>query len=188
MRDSFYNKAKRDGYRARSVYKLFELNKKYQLIRRNNSVLDIGAAPGSWLQACSKLANFVLGVDIQEIKDLKTNNVKTLKLDINGKDILEKIEGRFNVVISDVAPRTSGIRDIDQDKSLQLSERAFFIAKNKLVENGNFLCKIFQSAEVDEFINELRKYFKFVKTSKPIASRKHSKEIYIICKYFSINK
>lgn len=188
MIDSFYNKAKREGYRARSVYKLFALNKKYQLIRRNDRVLDIGAAPGSWLQACSKLANFVLGVDIQEIKNLKTNNVKTLKLDINDKDILKKIEGRFNVVISDVAPRTSGIRDIDQDKSLQLSKRAFFIAKNKLIENGNFLCKIFQSAEVDKFINELRKYFKFVKTSKPIASRKHSKEIYIICKYFSINK
>jgi len=188
MIDSFYNKAKKEGYRARSVYKLFELNKKYNLIKNSDKVLDIGAAPGSWLQACSNLANFVLGVDIQEIKTLKANNVKTLKLDINNKDILDKIEGKFNVVISDVAPKTSGIRDIDQDKSLQLSKRAFFIAKNNLFENGNFLCKIFQSAEVDKFINELRKYFKFVKTSKPVASRKHSKEIYIICKYFTTNK
>lgn len=188
MKDSFYNKAKREGYRARSIYKLFELNKKYELIKKSDRVLDIGAAPGSWLQACSNLAKFVLGVDIQEIKNLRANNVKTLKLDINDKDILEKIEGKFDVVISDVAPKTSGIIDIDQDKSLQLSKRAFFIAKNKLIENGNFLCKIFQSADVDKFIQELRKYFKFIKMSKPIASRKHSKEIYIICKYFTTNK
>jgi 23S rRNA (uridine2552-2'-O)-methyltransferase len=188
MKDSFYKKAKKEGYRARSIYKLFELNKKYNLIKKSDNVLDIGAAPGSWLQACCNLAKFVLGIDIQEIKTLKVSNVKTLKLDINDKDILNKIEGKFNVVISDVAPKTSGIIDIDQDKSLQLSKRAFFIAKNKLVKNGNFLCKIFQSQDVNNFINELRKYFKFVKTSKPIASRKHSKEIYIICKYFTTNK
>jgi 23S rRNA (uridine2552-2'-O)-methyltransferase len=188
MKDSFYMKAKKEGYRARSIYKLFELNKKYQLIRKNDRVLDIGAAPGSWLQACSRWAKFVLGVDIQEIKNLRASNVKTLILDINDKYVLDKIEGRFNVVISDVAPKTSGIIDIDQDKSLQLSKRAFFIARNKLFDNGSFLCKIFQSAEVDKFAHELRKYFKFVKMSKPIASRKHSKEIYIICKYFTTNK
>lgn len=184
-KDAFYKKAKRDGYRARSIYKLFEINKRYGLIKKGDKVLDIGAAPGSWLQACSKMSSFVLGVDIQRIQNLGLNNVKTVKADINADDILDKIEGKFNVVISDVAPKTTGIRDIDQDRSLQLCRRAFFIARHKLMGNGHFLCKIFNSNDVSEFVVELRRYFKVVKMNKPIASKKHSKEVYIICKYFN---
>lgn len=185
MKDTFYRKAKKEGYRARSVYKLFELNKKYILIKKRDRVLDIGAAPGSWLQASSKISSFVLGVDVQPIRNLGLSNVKTLKLDINDPEVLSKIDGKFNVVISDVAPKTSGIIDIDQDRSLMLCRRAFFIAKHKLTHNGNFLCKIFQSNEVNDFVNELKGSFRFVKTTKPISSKKHSKEMYIVCKYFS---
>lgn len=182
-KDGYWRRAKKEGYRARSAYKLLELSKKYNLIKKGDRVLDIGAAPGSWIQVCLKLVEEgrVYGIDITPIRGL---DAETITADIMKEDILDKIDGKFDVVISDIAPNTTGIKEIDSGRSEELSERAFWIAENVLVKNGNFLCKVFQSEENNELLTKIKKRFDFVKMSKPTASKKRSKEIYIIAKYF----
>ena len=183
--DKFTRKAKKLGYRASSVFKLLNLNKKYNLIRKGSKVLDLGAAPGSWSQACLDLkASFILAIDLTPIENLNTNKVKTLILDINDNNILTKIPQKFDVVLSDIAPKTTGIIELDQRRSLDLCNRVLYIAENVLNKNGNFLCKIFQSEELVEFLDKLKKRFRFVKCTKPEASKKASKEIYVIAKGF----
>jgi 23S rRNA (uridine2552-2'-O)-methyltransferase len=184
MDDKFYRKAKDLGFRARSVFKLEELIEKYHIVKKGDYVLDLGASPGSWMQYLSKFA-YVFGVDISPIDPIP--NTKSMILDVFDKDAVAKIKtvsDKFDVVVSDMAPKTCGKIEIDQYKSFELCERAFHIAQKVLKVNGNFLCKIFQSREADEFYRELKKHFVFAKTSKPEASRAHSKEIYIICKEF----
>ncbi len=180
VRDRLTIKAKKENYRARSVYKLFELNKKYNIIKKNDKVLDLGCYPGSWLQALLKLDAFAVGVDKKRIKNIE--NVKFILGDIYDESTINDIIkfGKYDVVISDLAPSTTGIKDIDQENSFLLVKEAFYIAKNVLKENGNFLCKVFQSEKINELINEMKKSFRFVKASKPEASKKRSKEIYIV--------
>ncbi len=170
-------RAKREGYKARSVYKLFAINNKYRLIKQGDRVLDLGCWPGSWLQACLKFKADVIGVDI---KETKIKGAETIKADVMKDDIFEKINGKFDVVISDMAPNTSGRLELDNYKSSELSNRALNIAKKVLKEKGNFLVKIFQSKYSDEVFNNIRKKFTFVKIYKPQASKKRSKEMYII--------
>ncbi len=182
MQDNFTKRAKYMGYRARSVFKLKDIIKKYQFIKRNDVVLDLGAAPGSWMQYISRFAKYVLGVDISEVKPVTGTDF--LQKSVMDKDIVSEIQKyrkKFNVVVSDMAPKTSGQIFVDQAKSLELCERAFFIASKVLKQNGNFLCKIFQSREGDEFLLKLKKHFKFVKTSKPEGSKKKSKEVFYVC-------
>jgi len=188
QKDFYFKKAKEEGFRARSVYKLFNLNKKYHIISKNNKVLDLGCSPGSWLQASLKIVGtngFVLGIDIIPIKEIK--NTKFIQADITEKETIEKIKSisdNFDVIISDLSPKTSGIKELDNEKSIQLNEAALKISEQVIKENGNFLCKIFQGPYFQEFLKNISKKFKFVKCHKPEASRKESKEIYIIAKGF----
>ena len=187
-KDSYFRKAKKEGYRARSAYKLFSLNKKYNLIKRNNFVLDVGCSPGSWLQVAQKLVGnngLVVGIDLLPIKEIK--NIKFIQGDITKSLTTEKIKvisKEFNVIISDMAPKTTGIKEIDHNKSIYLNEKAIEVVEKILKIEGNFLCKVFQGAEFNDFLKKIREKFAFVKSSKPDSSRKESKEIYIIAKGF----
>ncbi len=180
MKDKFTLKAKLEGYRARSAYKLISLNKKYNLIKKNDKVLDLGAFPGSWMQVCLNLGAKVIGVDVKQIISMK--DARFILGDIYETKTLRRIQehGKFDTVLSDLSPKTTG--NLDQELSLELSKQAFEIAKLVLKRDGNFLCKIFQGQGFNEFLQELRKSFSFVKSAKPEASKMKSKEMYLICK------
>jgi len=183
MKDYYTRKSREEGYYARSVYKLKSLNKKYQIIKKGDKVLDLGCSPGGWAQESLEIVGkdgFVTGVDIDEAK-VKAQNFKFIQGDAYGKKNLEALD-KFDVVLSDMAPKTSGIRELDQGRSADLARKALDIAKKKLKTGGNFVCKIFQGREYPEFINEVKKEFSFVKTTKPEASKKGSKEMYAIGK------
>lgn len=179
MRKDIYTiRAKSSGLRARSAYKLFQINGKYNFIKRGNSVLDLGCWPGGWLIAAKKLNGDarVVGIDLMGIEPL--NGVEFYRGD--AAELINKIVGKFDVVISDMAPKTTGIISLDVDRSLGLAEIAFGIAKEKLNPKGNFLVKVFQGKGFNEFVAELRKSFVNVKISKPEASKMRSKELYVL--------
>lgn len=182
--DFFSKKARGAGFRARSLFKLQEINKKYKIINKGDDVLDIGAYPGSWMQACVDFkCGYVLGVDIRQVEDVAYADF--LKADITKDDIFDKIAQKndaFDVVVSDVAPKTSG--NMDSYMSYVLSSRAYEIAKRFLRPGGNFLCKIFMGGEFEDFLKNLRGDFLFVKSSKPKSSKKRSREIYIVAKNY----
>ncbi|MCK5020704.1 MAG: RlmE family RNA methyltransferase [Candidatus Peribacteraceae bacterium] len=177
------------GYRARSVFKLQELDEKFKLLEKGMTVLDLGAFPGSWLQYVSeKIGNRgrAFGVDLTEIQPI-ANNVITIQEDLYNKDAIQKFLNENNIdtvdiVISDLAPKTSGIQDIDQWKSIELSQGVLEIAKDVLRPKGICVMKILQGADFDEFLKETRKTWKLIKSTKVKASRKSSKEIYVILK------
>jgi 23S rRNA (uridine2552-2'-O)-methyltransferase len=172
-------KAKKEGFRARSSYKLIEIQKKYNLIKSNDSVLDLGCAPGSWLQFIKqRTKGKILGIDIVEIKPIES--IEFIHGDINDKKIQEQITNKFNVVLSDIAPKTSGIRERDQYLSYQLSRESFLIAKKALKPNGNFLVKTFQSQDTEELVKEMKPHFELVKRYIPKSTRHGSKEIFIV--------
>ena len=185
MRDKITIKAKGEGYRARSVYKLFSINKRYSVIREGDKVLDLGCWPGSWLQVCKEIrCGKILGVDAKRIIPIK--EVEFVNKDVFSEDLLLKLQkyGKFDIVLSDLAPNTSGKSEIDNFKSFQLSEKAFFIACDVLKLHGNFVVKIFQSDDSERLVRDIRKKFSFVKAFKPENSRKRSKEIYLIAKNY----
>ena len=181
MKDFYTKKSREEGYYARSVYKLKHINKKYELIKKRDKVLDLGCSPGGWVQASLEIIGkqgSVVGIDLSPIRKIKAKNFKFIKADINEAEI----EGKFNVVLSDMAPKTTGIQDLDHERSYDLAKISLEIAKKHLKEKGNFLCKIFQGKYYQEFLNEAKKNFEFVKTVKPEASKKQSKEMYVIGK------
>jgi len=180
MKDSFTLKSRQEGYLARSVYKLIFLNKKYRIIHKNNKVLDLGCFPGSWLQIINQLKAYGYGMDKKQIENVPCE--KFILGDVNNEKTIIKIEslGKFDVVLSDLAPNTSGNRELDQARSFELCNKALEIAKKVLKRKGNFVCKIFQGKNFNEFLNEVKKYFFFVKSVKPEASKKESKEMYVV--------
>lgn len=186
----FTRKAREEGYPARSVYKLQEIDRKYQIIQKGDNILDLGCAPGSWLLYVSKRVGdngSVVGIDIENIKITLPGNVILIQKDIMElapKD-LEVLNKKFQAVISDLAPKTSGVKFVDEGRSLDLSLKAFLIAKNILSARGNFVCKIFEGGETDQFIAEAEKSFKFVKRFRPKAVKKDSKEFYLVAKGFN---
>jgi len=195
QRDFYTKKAKQEKYPARSVYKLEEIDKKYNLIKKGDKVLDLGCAPGSWLIYIAKKADKVVGVDVLGMKIKIPQNAVFFK-----KDIMEFIPsevegGNYDVVVSDLAPTTSGIEFVDAERSLEYCERALEIAKRVLSphqnfgsgdlnKGGNFVCKIFEGEGTDEFFKKVKQNFEFAKKFKPKASRKQSREIYIVGKGF----
>lgn len=189
-KDYYYKKAKREKYRSRASYKLKQINAKYKLIRRGNKVLDLGAAPGGWTQIAREIVNsngLVVAIDLQKIKRFEHENVITLQGDFTETETIEKIKGiaqSFDVIISDASPSISGVWDIDHFRSIELCRRVLEIAKEVLKPGGNLLVKVFQGSEINNFVNEVRKNFKYVKITKPKASRKKSAEIYVVAKGF----
>lgn len=189
IKDYYFKKAKTDGFRARSAYKLIEANKKFHLIKSGDFVLDIGASPGSWLQAASSIAGskgFLIGIDVTSIKTFKNKkNIQTAVLDVFDAEFEQKIlllsKGRiFDVILSDAAPYTTGQIDTDQERSSEISERAFEIAEKFLKPDGNIFVKVFEGSETPRLIKERKNRFKIFKIFKPLASKKNSKEIFLV--------
>lgn len=189
--EHYYNKAKEEGYRSRAVYKLNQLNEKFGILEPADVVIDLGAAPGGWLQATREIVGekgFVLGVDLESIEDLNYQNVKTIQADITemeSEDIIkENLPDSPDAIISDAAPDISGIWDIDHARSVELARSAMNLSRRLLKPGGNTLIKIFQGEFFDDFMNDVKQCFKFSKSSKPDASRKKSAETYVIAKEF----
>ncbi len=187
VKDHYFNKAKKDNYFARSIYKLEEIDKKYSVIKKGDSVLDLGYHPGSWIQYSSKkvgTSGEVIGIDIKEI-NLKVQalpNVRVYKKDVN--DISEltdlEVENKFDVVVSDMAPNTTGIKSVDQVRSLQLVEMVFYHLPQFLKKEGNFVIKVFDSHEAQTFLKQQKKLFKKFEYLKPKSTRSVSKEFFVI--------
>jgi 23S rRNA (uridine2552-2'-O)-methyltransferase len=181
-------KAKQDRYPARSVYKLQQIDEKFNLFRKNFKILDLGCAPGSWLLYVAKKGD-VLGIDLRDVDIELPQNAKFIKADImkhvpTSVGIPALIGKKFDIILSDMAPNTSGEHDVDVENSIELCEKALEIAKTNLKRGGNFLCKIFEGEGMQEFFKKIEQSFSFAKRYKPLASRKESREIYIIGKNF----
>jgi len=185
--DFFFKKAKKEGYPARSVYKLQEIDNKYRLIKSGNFVLDLGCAPGSWLMyIAGKIGPVgkVWGVDLLGIRVGLSSNAKFIEKNINDLTSDDFNNVNFNLIVSDMAPNTTGIKSRDTDMSLRLVLTAFEIVKQHLKPKGHFLFKIFESKEAHDLMKDLRKYFEIVKRHDANASRKTSKEFYVVCKSY----
>ncbi|QMU99109.1 RlmE family RNA methyltransferase [Borrelia sp. A-FGy1] len=185
--DRYYQKAKREGYLARSVYKLMEIDEKFSLFSYGN-ILDIGASPGSFSQyAYSKIKNGVLvAVDLNEMDLHFNSNFYFIKGDISLDNILHKIKfyAPYSLILSDIAPRTTGNRLVDTSNSFNLNIRIVEIATEVLIKGGNLLIKVFQGGEEEQICAVLKDYFRFVKRIRPKAVRKNSFEIYFLSKDF----
>ena len=185
-RDHYFEKAKRENYPARSVYKLEELDQRFGLLKPGMRVLDLGAAPGSWTLYAAKrvgASGRVLGLDLSATDTAFPGNVTFLVADAFSDDpelrrILEEL-APFDVVVSDMAPKTTGVKLTDQTRSLELCERAFELAERLLKPGGGFVAKIFEGPDVKPWTDALRKRFDTVKGFKPKSSRSESKETFI---------
>lgn len=188
QKDYFYHKAKNAGYRSRASYKLDQINKKHNVIKPGDSIVDLGAAPGGWLQMAKELSGGrVVGVDLQKIKPLE--GVETIKGDITRDTTLKKIEEIIgehgaDTVICDAAPNLTGSWELDHGRSIALSESALAIAKQLLKPGGNFVVKVFQGDMFKDFLDEAKENFVYLRSFTPRASRKESSEIYVIGKKF----
>lgn len=186
-RDHYFLKAKRDNYPARSVYKLQEIDKRFKLFKQGQKVMDLGAAPGSWtLFAAKKVGDngFVLSADIQTTETSFPPNVAFHQEDVfeRSPEFEAEIEavGPFDMVISDMAPKTTGHKFTDQARSMNLAEEALAVACQTLVKGGHFIVKVFQGPDDKQYSDTLRTSFNTVKTFKPKSSRAESKEIFFI--------
>ena len=183
----YYRKAKEETFRSRAAYKLLQVVKKYNFIKLDNIIVDLGAAPGSWLQIARKLVRdkgFILGVDLKPIDSFSFSNVFTIIGDIYDPEIITKIKTILprqpDVVLSDVSPNISGIWELDHARQIGLARRSLKIANSILKQNGNFFTKVFQGAMLKEFITDVKKHFIFVKLIKPRASRTKSSELFVL--------
>jgi 23S rRNA (uridine2552-2'-O)-methyltransferase len=187
-KDAFYKKAKQEGYKSRAAYKLMEINKKYSLIKKGDIVLDAGAAPGGWSQVALEIIGEkgkVVGVDLLELRGIENNNFTFIQGDLTKKDTLDQVLAicdKYDVVISDAAPNTSGQKFVDHANSIEIVKLIFEFAKKVLKNNGNFLFKLFDGEDREKFIKELKQKFSMVKIIKPDSTRKNSFEIYVVCK------
>jgi 23S rRNA (uridine2552-2'-O)-methyltransferase len=187
VKDHFFHKAKEEGFAARSVYKLQELDKKHKFIKAGQSIVDLGCAPGSWSQWLSQRVGpngTIVGFDLTPVT-LKLPNVAFYTanlLEIKVSDFLREHNHPYPVsgVVSDMAPKTTGIRDVDQARSLELCEMALSTSEEILAPGGFFVCKIFQSKDFDLFRNNLKKKFSKVDILKPESTRKNSFEIFLV--------
>ena len=185
-RDTYVRQSKVDGYRARSAYKLIEINEKFKIFNGGMNVIDIGAAPGSWSQyVCKVIKNGTLiSVDLKEMQEIE--NTIQIKGDFTDESIQNKIKGYLNkkldVVISDMAVNTTGIKNLDAIQTGELCKEAMIFSISVLSENGIFISKIFMGSTFNEIVALGKKKFKEVKVFKPKSSRKDSKESFIICK------
>ena len=185
-RDSYVKQSKVDGYRARSAYKLIEIDEKFKIFKGGISVIDIGAAPGSWSQYAAKAAKSgrLISIDLKEMEPI--GNTVQIHGDFTEQETQDKIKTHINnkvdVVMSDMAVNTTGIKNIDSIQTGELCIEAMIFAKKILEANGFFISKIFMGGTFNEIVAEGKKYFKEVKVFKPKSSRKDSKESFIICR------
>ncbi len=185
-RDIYVRQSKVDGYRARSAYKLIEIDEKFKIFKGGLTVIDIGAAPGSWSQYANKVAKNgkLISIDLKKMEPIGSS--LQIQGDFTDESVQEEIKNnttsKVDVVMSDMAVNTTGIKNIDSIQTGELCKEAMIFAKDLLNENGYFISKIFMGGTFNEIVAEGKKYFKEVKVFKPKSSRKDSKESFIICK------
>ena len=192
VKDHYYSKAKKDKFLARSIYKLEEIDKKHNVIKKGDKVLDLGYYPGSWIQYTSNKVGEkgnVVGIDIQAVNNKLSSlkNVNLFEKDIFEINLLEDIglEDSFDVVLSDMAPKTTGIKRVDQDRSLALVENVFESLPIFLKEGGNFIIKVFDSQDAQNFLKSKKGLFQSFIFLKPKSTRSVSKEFFVIGKDFT---
>ena len=185
-RDTYVRQSKVDGYRARSAYKLIEIDEKFRVFKGGMNVIDIGAAPGSWSQYASKKVKSgkIISIDLKEMEKIK--NTIQIKGDFTQKEIQNQIKKHLSktseVVMSDMAVNTTGIKNIDSIQTGELCKEAMIFSKEIISEKGFFISKIFMGGSFNEIVALAKQIFKEVKVFKPKSSRKDSKESFIICK------
>ena len=185
-RDIYVRQSQVDGYRARSAYKLIEIDEKFKILKNGISVIDLGASPGSWSQYISRTVKSgrLVSIDIKDMEEIE--NTIQIKGDFTDLGSQEKIKALFkskvDVVVSDMAVNTTGIKDIDAIYTGELAMEAMNFSKEMLVKEGRFVSKIFLGSSFNEIVALGKKLFKEVKVFKPKSSRKESKESFIICK------
>ena len=185
-RDIYVRQSKVDGYRARSAYKLIEIDEKFKIFKGGLTVIDIGAAPGSWSQYAQKIVKNgkLISIDLKKMEPIGSSI--QIQGDFTEESVQEEIKkntiSKVDVVMSDMAVNTTGIKNIDSIQTGELCKEAMVFAKDLLNENGYFISKIFMGGTFNEIVAEGKKYFKEVKVFKPKSSRKDSKESFIICK------
>ncbi len=186
--DHLTRRARAENYPARSIYKLKEIQEKFRIVQKQDVVLDLGCAPGSWMLYAAEQTGpegRVFGIDIQPVEIDLPSNVTVIQ-----KDILEMTEDSFfeqvcgcRAVLSDMAPATTGRKDVDAFRSFELCRMALSTADRVLAENGHFVCKIFQGNEFSQFEKQVKQRFAECRIYKPESCRKQSKEIYIIARH-----
>jgi len=185
-RDAYVRQSKVDGYRARSAYKLKEIDEKFRIFKGGMSIIDIGAAPGSWSQYVAKVVKSgkIISVDLKEMEDIQnTLQIKGDFTSINTQNqIRDYLKKKPDVVMSDMAVNTTGIKNIDSIQTGELCKEAMVFSKDVISEKGFFISKIFMGSTFNEIVALGKKIFKEVKVFKPKSSRKDSKESFIICK------
>jgi len=185
-RDTYVRQSKVDGYRARSAYKLKEIDEKFKIFKGGMSVVDIGAAPGSWSQYVAKVVKSgkIISIDLKEMENIE--NTLQIQGDFTSVDIQDQIKEYLkkkpDVVMSDMAVNTTGIKNIDSIQTGELCKEAMVFSKDVISEKGFFISKIFMGSTFNEIVALGKKIFKEVKVFKPKSSRKDSKESFIICK------
>ena len=185
-RDIYVRQSQVDGYRARSAYKLIEIDEKFKILKNGISVIDLGASPGSWSQYISRTVKSgrLVSIDIKGMEEIE--NTIQIKGDFTSKDSQEKIKSYFrskvDVVLSDMAVNTTGIKDIDAIYTGELCKEAMLFSKEILVKEGRFVAKVFLGTSFNEIVADAKTIFKEVKVFKPKSSRKDSKESFIICR------
>ncbi len=186
-REYYYKKAKAENYRSRATYKLVQANQKYQFIKWKDIVVDLGAAPGGWIQAARKMVGkygFVLGVDLKPIEPFTQEYVRTIVADVTEPETIQQILSflprKADVLISDAAPNITGVWEVDHARQIDLASKALEIAVQILRPGGNFFVKVFEGDLLKEFMQEVKRHFETVKIVKPEASRAQSSEMYLL--------
>jgi 23S rRNA (uridine2552-2'-O)-methyltransferase len=186
-REYYYKKAKEENYRSRATYKLVQANQKDGFIRLRDIVVDLGAAPGGWIQAARKMTGkygFVLGVDLKPIEPFTQEYIRTIIADLTEPDIAEQILSflprKADVVISDAAPNITGVWEVDHARQIDLATKAMKIAQRVMHPGGNFFVKVFEGDMLNDFIQAVKSNFEVVKMVKPQASRAKSSEMYLL--------
>lgn len=188
-KDRYRRLAKDQGYRARSAYKLLQLNDSYHILRKGSRVADLGCAPGGWLQVATKIvgdSGKVIGIDLKPVEPVPGAIV--IRGSIEDPGIMEKVAfmlgGKADVVLSDIAPNVSGVWDVDHARQISLTAAALLFARNVLRAGGSAVFKVFEGEMLNEMRAELKKSFGRVLLSKPTASRQESSELYVVCLEF----
>jgi 23S rRNA (uridine2552-2'-O)-methyltransferase len=186
-KEHYHLKAKEEGYRSRAAFKLIQIEERFNFLKDARKVLDLGAAPGGWLQAASQIMGddgLILGVDLQEISPTGLPGVETLVGDITSEETIREIRqffnGKVDIILSDMAPDVSGAWDLDHFRQIHLARTALVVADDLLKKEGWFVVKTFQGSEHEKYVGEVRDMFEQVKIVKPKASRKQSAEIFVV--------
>ncbi|MGN1322304.1 MAG: RlmE family RNA methyltransferase [Methanosphaera sp.] len=192
-KEHYYKLAKKQNYRSRASYKLKQLDKKYKLLKPDYNVVDLGAAPGGWSQVVAEVIGEegkgqIISVDLEYIKPIDHEAYTGVKGDFTTPEIqemiMEIIDGKADVILSDASPKLTGIKDIDNFRAYDLAMAVITISNNILKNNGNLIMKAFQGEAYQDLIKTLKQQFKTVKTTKPNSSRKRSAEMYVIARGF----